>query len=52
LKIKSLVENAIQGAHGIIPNPNLIVWTGDTVPHINDDYNQQCLFEIAGYKNN
>ncbi|KHJ95510.1 hypothetical protein OESDEN_04543 [Oesophagostomum dentatum] len=36
-----LVEYTLEEAKRIIPNPDLILWTGDNVPHI-DDYDWNC----------
>ncbi|KAI6234336.1 Metallophos domain-containing protein [Aphelenchoides fujianensis] len=38
----SLVENAVQSAAQMFPTPDLILWTGDNVPHI-DGYNQDYV---------
>jgi sphingomyelin phosphodiesterase acid-like 3 len=34
---ESLVKSAFQFMRSEDPNPNFIIWTGDTVPHLNDD---------------
>ena len=38
---QSLVKHALMNAQRILPNPEIILWTGDNVPHISD-YNDQC----------
>ncbi|KAK5975750.1 Metallophos domain-containing protein [Trichostrongylus colubriformis] len=38
---KPLVIHAIDEAKRLIPNPDLIIWTGDSVPHV-DGYDWNC----------
>lgn len=44
---QSLVENTVNSAASLFPTPDLILWTGDNVPHV-DDYSIDCkLFELV-----
>ncbi|KAI1730135.1 acid sphingomyelinase-like phosphodiesterase 3b [Ditylenchus destructor] len=47
----SLVEHAIRGAKSILPNPELILWTGDNVPHV-DGYNEDYTINVIGKTTN
>ncbi|VDK54686.1 unnamed protein product [Anisakis simplex] len=40
---KSLIRNALNAAYEILPNPDFIFWTGDSIPHI-DNYDETSKF--------
>ncbi|KAI6179967.1 Metallophos domain-containing protein [Aphelenchoides besseyi] len=42
-----LVKNTIKGAYDTIKDPNLILWTGDSVPHIEGYANQYVVDAIS-----
>lgn len=37
----ALVTNAVRSAARLLPDPDLILWTGDNVPHI-EGYDDKC----------
>lgn len=44
------MRNAIENAQKIVPDVELILWTGDNVPHI-ESYDESCKFYFNFNKN-